>query len=92
VEERRRYQRSATDDGSAKTLLVDCGVAQEAARVINYSSGGLSLLTGKALPTNKDLIISFDQPEQKNLKLTGKVVWVRPKDEFWCSGLNLNTI
>ncbi len=92
VEERRRYKRSSVDYGSDEMLRIDFGGNQEPVKVLNYSNSGLSLRTGKALSMNRELIISFDLPEQKNVRLTGKVVWVMPKDELWYIGVNLNTI
>jgi hypothetical protein len=91
VEERRRYKRSSVDLDSDEMLRVDFGGDQEPAKVLNYSNSGLSLLTGKALPMNRELIISFDLSEQKNVSLTGKVVWVTLKDKSWHIGVNLNT-
>lgn len=93
MEERRRYKRSSADcsNHNGKVLFISCGTDQEAATVINYSSSGLSLLTGKATPLDKELIIAFDQQEQTSMRLTGKVVWARPQDELWYIGINLNT-
>ena len=89
MEERRRYQRYTVDKGVNTPEHFRVTVAGQPVRLVNFSLGGLYVLSKEPFsPGEVDVSVSFQH--RGKIDLVGKVVKVTKEGKLWGAGIDLS--
>jgi hypothetical protein len=88
MNDRRKYQRCAVNNGGDTTAQCKVKVQGELVRLVNFSSAGLCILSKRpSLPAR--ISISVDFGNQGKIDLIGGVVRVKEEGDMWLIAIDL---
>jgi hypothetical protein len=86
----RKYQRYAVNYGGDTPAQVEVIVEGELVRLVDFSLGGLSILSKKPFSSGATISLSVDLENRGKIALTGKVVRVREEGDMWGIAIDLS--